>query len=562
MDLRQERLTLLLRALFAGASLALFYFWISLLFSLYTATYARVLLTVLWGLFFGLIGFYLLKKEISLSNNFWQLLGILFCNSLFGFAVLLLVLGYPDLFNAAVFQMNGSVLWFFLPIALIAFFFAFQVQQKYALPEWLLHPVHFLEEHFFGIVLAGIFFVSYFLLAIVFNRTEIRIIDSLFEADNTYWLYFLGMDNVAQVPQIRAVHPLAYIILRPLTWLVSLFLNGNPYYAIMIVIAAAGALSVFLVWLFLRENGQGQVFSLIMASMLGATTTHLVFGAFAESYIFSAAAILFFFVVLQRKNSALKSLVPAGLLVFGITISNIVQTLTALFFVRKKIRLILRYLLILLLLAVLFSIVNNAIYPYDSGYFFIPSNLLKEQKYTQSVFDFPAWKLHGRIYATVRNLFFYTVVAPNFFFTLPDPGKPLPRISFFSFSPGQFSHSSFDGFGNLILFTWLALLGFAGLCFLWSLRKREHWSEAKTLFSLALLANIVFNLLFHIIYGEDPFLYSADWAYALILFVALSLEELARHWWSKAILVLFVVMMMVNNIAFLERLMDVLAKAI
>jgi len=299
--------------------------------------------------------------------------------------------------------------------------FRASASQRFSFPKWLEAPRRFVDEHLWGLALAGIFFISYFVLAILFNRTELYMIDSLFEGDHSYWLNFFGVDAVHIQPKIRAVHPLVYLFLRPLSWLASLFLNGNTYYATLLVIAATGAIAVFLFWLFLHEHGLPQPFPLLLASIFGATTTHLLFGAFAESYIFSAVAILLFFVLTQRKSASLKSLVPAGLLVFGITISNIIQTLTALFFVRKNLKLVIRYLFILLVVAVLLSFVNNALYPHESGYFFVPSNLLHEQKYSQSVFDFPAWKLQGRVYTVVRSILFYDVVAPSAFFCCPRP---------------------------------------------------------------------------------------------------------------------------------------------
>ena len=133
-------------------------------------------------------------------------------------------------------------------------------------------------------------------------------------------------------PLTRAVHPLAYIILRPLVWIASIFLNGNIYYSILTVIASSGAFSVFFVWFFLKENGQKSFYALLFAAILGATTTHLLFGSFVESYIFSATALLFFLVLLQRKKTSFGVLVSAGLIVFGITISNVAQTAIATLF--------------------------------------------------------------------------------------------------------------------------------------------------------------------------------------------------------------------------------------
>ena len=546
-----------------------FYFLMSFLYNFYLFGYQRVLITFFWGVLFGLAGYYFVllgkKAHQELTNRLS--VGILFLNFLFSIAIVFLSLQYPTLFPIRLFLMGATSLPIFILITLVAIFFAnklfkITIEKWNSVPVFFQKSLSFFDANLLGFMLAGIFFIIYFSLALVFNRTEFTLIDSLFEADNTYWLYFLGMESENYIPRTRAVHPLAYIILRPITWIVSFFLNGNTYYSILIVIATSGAFSVFLLWLFLKENGQKTYYALLFSSLLGATATHLVFGSFAESYIFSATALLLFLVLLQRKKNSLKVLVFAGLIVFGITISNMAQTVIATLFLRKNIKLLLRYVFFLLIFAVLLSIVNNYIYPYDSGFFFIPSDLLHEQKYMQSIWDFPTWKAVGRIYSVIRNMFFYTIAAPSSFFILPDPGKPLPRISFFSFSPGQFSHSEYDGTANIILFSWIFLLMLSGLIFLWMNRKRQNWDTQNNLFSLALLGIIFFNFIFHVFYGEDPFLYSADWAYALVLFTALSLDKFSQFWWGKFILLAFLGMLMINNFQFLHRFMEFMAQSI
>ena len=548
----------------------LLYLWVSFLYNFYHFEVQRFLVAFFWGILFYIFQDYLFLirwhfRLVAIDD--WLSLGIYIGNIFFCLATVFLIAQFPTLFNPALFFMKIDAFLLFLGGTIAALFIArkflkFFSTKELSLPGFLLRFSSFFKENISGVSLAVIFFPIYFFLASVFNRTEFTLVDSLFEADNSYWLYFLGMNYVGGHVPVRAVHPLAYLILRPLTWLISLFLNGNTYYSILILIAFTGAVSVFFTWFFLKKYTLQNSQAIFFASFLGVTTSHLIFSSFAESYVFSAAALIIFFVVLQHKDNSLITLIPAGLVVFGITVSNIAQTIIGILFTRKSIKFIIRYILYLLIFAVLLSTINNLINPFESGYFFIPSTLIKEKQYTQAIFDFPAWKLHGRIYATVRNVFLYPIIAPNSFFIIPDPGKPLPRISFFSFSPGQFSYSPYSGVGDITVFLWILLFSFSMLFFALHFFKRKSWKSEEFNFSLVFLCNIAFNLFLHIIYGEDPFLYSANWAYALILFTALSLYNIAQSLYGKIFFVTFLGMVMINNLFFLFDFMSFLEQIV
>lgn len=545
------------------------FLWVSFLYNFYHFEAQRFLVAFLWGTLFFIFQDYLfsIKWHIRLvALDDWLSLGVYIGNILFCLATVFLIVQFPNIFNPALFFMKIDAFLLFLGGTIAALFttwkfLKFLSTKELSFPDLLLRFSSFFKENISGVFLAVIFFPIYFLLASVFNRTEFILVDSLFEADNSYWLYFLGMNHeVGTHVPVRAVHPLAYIILRPLTWLISLFLNGNTYYSILILIATSGAVSVFFTWFFLKKYTLKNSQPIFFASFLGVTTSHLVFSSFAESYVFSAAALIIFFVLLQHNNNSLKALLPAGLVVFGITVSNIAQTIIGILFTRKSIKFIIRFILYLLIFAVLLSTINNIINPFEGGYFFVPSNLIKEKQYAQALFDFPAWKLQGRIYATVRNVFLYTIIAPNSFFIIPDPGKPLPRISFFSFSPGQFSYSPYSGVGNITVFLWFLLFSFSMLFFILHFFKRKSWKSEEFNFSLVFLCNIAFNLFLHIFYGEDPFLYSANWAYALILFTALSIGKFFQNIFVKILLIMFLIMVLINNLFFLHNLISFLAQ--
>jgi hypothetical protein len=70
---------------------------------------------------------------------------------------------------------------------------------------------------------------------------------------------------------------------------------------------------------------------------------------------------------------------------------------------------------------------------------------------------------------------------------------------------------------------------------------------------------LLFNFLLHLGYGYEPFLYSADWTYALLLFVAASLSELGRRWWFQLGLAVFLGLLMFNQWGFLQTMLQSIA---
>ncbi|MGE5249478.1 MAG: hypothetical protein ACM3QS_04620, partial [Bacteroidota bacterium] len=63
----------------------------------------------------------------------------------------------------------------------------------------------------------------------------------------------------------------------------------------------------------------------------------------------------------------------------------------------------------------------------------------------------------------------------------------------------------------------------------------------------------------HLGYGYEPFLYSADWTYALVLLVASALSPLAKRGWFQAALGLFLLLLMWNQWAFIQTILDAIA---
>ena len=92
----------------------------------------------------------------------------------------------------------------------------------------------------------------------------------------------------------------------------------------------------------------------------------------------------------------------------------------------------------------------------------------------------------------------------------------------------------------------MILLATAGILFILSLLKtpKQMW------FSIGLILCLGFSLILHTIYGDDPLLYSPNWVYALVLFVALSLQRWANQKWLQITMIVFLSLMMIVNLKF------------
>jgi hypothetical protein len=54
-------------------------------------------------------------------------------------------------------------------------------------------------------------------------------------------------------------------------------------------------------------------------------------------------------------------------------------------------------------------------------------------------------------------------------------------------------------------------------------------------------------------------LYSPDWVYALVLFLAHGFKRFSDHKWLQLILLLFVVLMMIENLNLIEQIITISA---
>src|SRR5258705_9060347 len=206
---------------------------------------------------------------------------------------------FPGLFDRLILFMDLSRVPLFIVLSLISMgstVMLLKVLNQYGISESLKRASFFrsLQENLPGILLAIFFLFTYFTFAESINFPEFRTLDQFFDADISTWLARLTSTARQDVSMVRAVHPAVLLFLRPPVWFISIFLNGDRLHAVFLIHALAGASCVMLAWLIVKRASGNMAYSLIMASLLGASTSHLLLSSMLETYIYSALALIFF----------------------------------------------------------------------------------------------------------------------------------------------------------------------------------------------------------------------------------------------------------------------------
>jgi hypothetical protein len=475
----------------------------------------------------------------------------------FTFGLILLAIRYRTVFDPARFLLSPSAFGLFLALAMlipvyIAWVLRF-IDESGWLERWRATPLwSFLRGNLPGLVLASLFFAGYAVLSYVFNHPGLDMTENFLAADNYAWLGRLAAPTGTGI-EMRAVHPFAFFIFRPLVWLFSLIFNGDRYTATLLLVPLMGGVCVFLAYLFVSRWSGSLIHALLMAALLGVSTSHILFASLVESYIFSAAALLLFFLLLLEERTRLPALVTVGVLTFGITITNFIQTFIGFLVARPRLKSIFIYGLISSALSIILTAVHAAVFP-SALAFFDPAAVGVESEYSIALLGQPSWRVVGRTLLLLRNILLYSIVAPKPFVLTTEVGGVFPRFNFFKLAPGNYSFSSYEGLGSLLVLVWAILLAASGLFFLWK-SLRSHRLDLTMAFPLVIL----FNFGLHLTYGYEPFLYSANWTYALVLFIATSLSSLAKRRWFQLGWVIFLILLVWNQWRFLQTILDAIS---
>lgn len=513
------------------------YFILGFLSNFYTSGVGFALAAVVIHSVMSLFGSYLLGrlqrtyKSKPIDMTIYALLALAL--AVFLGILVNMALRFPNVFDRSIFLIKPGWLAY-LSIGLAAAFpsalrVADYMQKKgYQNSRFFL----FVDNHLGGLLIAAFFFAVYLLIASIFNQPLFNYDDLFFDTDALLWRTRFATENYRDYFE-RPVHPLVLFI-RPFVRLISLFLAGDTLYATFVLVALTGALSVFLVWYFVRETTDNSLYATLIGALFGGSTSQLVFGSLIETYVFLGAAALIF-IILLLKDKPMYALVITGIAAFGITISNFAQTVIAHILIKRNIKQWIIYGAIVSVLVFPLSLLHNYVYPDVSPYFWDFSALGWEEKNV-----FPA--NYQRANYLSRVMVMSSFVAPEPLLLKEYP--PILKVWMFraSIRKAPMQIGQYEGwFETGVAYLWLGFVLLGGLLFLKNIRKQDIW------FPLTFILTILFYFALHLQYGKDVFLYSANWTYAILLFLALAWKEFSGKRWFQFSLLGFISLMLINN---------------
>jgi hypothetical protein len=359
----------------------------------------------------------------------------------------------------------------------------------------------------------------------------------------------------------RSVHPLSLIIVRPLVRSASGMMGEHYALGGMLTVSAVAGLCVFMTWLFIKRATDSKTYALLSAVLLGSTAAHLLFGSLTENYIFGAASLIFFFLLIQASEKRFAVLIPAGLLLFGITITNIAQGIIALSFNKFGFRRLLQYSVLILALGVLLTAFTVVLHPGGQTLFFVPEDIAFEFNFIKSSDGATSDPMRlsepgsvaRKLQVVSRSVLLYGVVGPKPLAVVSEK-PPHPTIDMKTFDVRTGGLAPYKGIGRPASALWLILLAGGSLMFVRNFRRSTHAP-----LMLGLLGALGFNFFMHLFYGTELFLYTPYWVYALVLFTALAWSDFAGKRWFEIALALIVLVLMINNLWFILEIQRALA---
>ncbi len=206
----------------------------------------------------------------------------------------------------------------------------------------------------------------------------------------------------------------------------------------------------------------------------------------------------------------------------------------------------------MLLLAFPLAWLQHVIYP-TSQPFYDVGQMLAEERYSTGLTTLERTLERG--YSLGRTILLYSTVGPRPLALTEEVGCHFPCFKTYKPRYGPDLITSYAGFGSWVARAWFGILVIAGGLFAWKFIK----SPKSVSLEVGLLLCVLFNFLLHVAYGDDPMLYSPDWTYALILFVALAFKDFADRKWFQAAALIFLAALMVNNWTFLRAMLAAVA---
>ncbi len=522
--------------------------------------FAALLLTALLTLAGSVTGYYLVRRGMrSFRNGFLHkplnVLLVLFPPLLLA-ALIFFSLQFPAMFTADMILLSKNQAGWFILGALLAGVWGMVFLEQFEARGFYhrfsqTRPFYFIKDNLPGFYAAGMFFCINLVIALALNHPALSVNSVIFETDAGPWMTILASPEGDAIN--RSVHPLILITLRPLIRLVALFMGDQWQLAALLVTAALSGMSVLLAWLYVKRASGADTYAFIFALLLGSTATHLLFGSLTETHAFGMTALIFFFFLIQAGEKRLRVLVPAGLLLFGSTLSNIAQGVIGLFFNKFGIRRLVQFCVWVLALGIVLTTLTSLLYPGRQTLFFVPADLAFEGTFIGRAQQTTPEGLAARFQYIARTMLLYGVVGPSPLEIVSDK-PPRPTIDLKTFEPDENRYASYRGLANVPLLLWLILVALSIVYFVKGFR-----SNPQRPLMFGLLGSLAFNFALHMLYGTELLLYTSFWTYALTFFTALALASMADRAWLNLYLAVFLLALIINNTWFILVIVRALA---
>lgn len=514
------------------------YFILGFLSNFYTTGIEFLFVSIVIHSFVTLFGSYLISRLQSeyRSKRVDMLIYTLLAIAMAAFLIRLvtMALEFPRVFDRTIYLIEpGMLVYFFIGLAAAIptalWISAIAEKRGFKNSQFFL----FMDAHLDGLLLAAICFTVYLFIASIFNQMIFNYDDIFFDTDSKLWRTRFATESYRDYFE-RPVHPLVLMVVRPFVRLIALFLKGDQLYATFVLVALTGALSVFLVWYFVKNTTGSSLYATLIGALFGGSTSQIVYGSIIDTYVFLGAIALIFIILLLKEKPAYM-LIITGIAAFGITISNFAQTVFAHILVKRNIKQWIIYGAIVSTLVFPLSFINNYIYPNVSPYFWDFKAIGWEEKNV-----FPPNLQRANYLGRVMVMTSFVAPEPLLLKEYP----PILKIWMFRASirkaPMQIGQY-YGWFETSVAYLWLGFVALGGILFLKNIFKTDMR------FPLTFIVTLLFYFALHLQYGKDVFLYAANWTYAIILFLALAWQEFSRKRWFQFSLLGFVGLMLANN---------------
>lgn len=401
--------------------------------------------------------------------------------------------------------------------------------------------------------------------------------DALFQADPPR----VVRDIAGATPfALRAgPHPLFPLLLHPLGSLLATW-TGSMYSAAVAATAFAGALAVAVSMILFARVGMPLRTNVLFSALIGVSASHVVFASLPDTFMFSAVLTLAAVLLVLSRRSSIGWFVAAGVLAFGVTITNI-AVIAVLLCAHLKLRSqpMRKPVLVLgasvLLIGTGLAVFQQRLYPGSRSFYKAESygGILRYRAALRGM------RAITRGVELAKHAFLYSLIAPAI--TTQENQRrvevagsmmPLPRISCGDFCrwvqrfdgrtpefdrhlPELSFHSDsvLPGYRPAVwpgVLLWTALLGLAGYKLASGFRKLPVLEKG-------LLAVLAFHWGLHFVYGDDLFLFSAHWTAILVVLTALLLRQYWTSRWFQAALLSLVLFCVAHNGLFVQRVLRI-----